>query len=123
VVELGFFLRSEREAFDMVASSDTLVYFGDLREVLAAAASALRAGGLLLFTLEHETDEAAAPLGYRIHPHGRYSHTEPYLRASLVEAGFVVIELEKAQLRREHSSYVDGLVVAARRASTGSEKS
>jgi predicted TPR repeat methyltransferase len=117
VVELGLFLRSEREAFDVVASSDTLVYFGDLREVLAAAARALRAGGLLLFTLEHETDEAAAPQGYRLHPHGRYSHTEPYVRASLAEAGFGMIELARAHLRREGVSYVDGLVVLARRAS------
>jgi predicted TPR repeat methyltransferase len=121
VVELGLFLRSEREAFDVVASSDTLVYFGDLREVLAAAARALRAGGLLLFTLEDETGEAAAPQGYRIHPHGRYSHTDPYVRASLAEAGFDRVELAKAHLRREGETYVDGLVVAARAA--GSEKS
>jgi len=116
VAELGLFLRSEREAFDVVASSDTLVYFGDLREVLAAAAGALRPGGALLFTLEHETEEAAAPQGYRLHPHGRYSHTEPYVRASLVGAGFGAIELAKAHLRREGASYVDGLVVTARMA-------
>jgi predicted TPR repeat methyltransferase len=116
VVELGLFLRSEREAFDVVAASDTLVYFGDLREVLAAAAKALRAGGLLLFTLEREADEAAAPQGYRIHPHGRYGHCEPYVRATLAEAGFDTVELAQAHLRREGEAYVAGLVVCARRA-------
>ena len=74
----------------------------------------LNTGGLLLFTLEHESDEAAAPQGYRIHPHGRYSHTEPYVRASLAQAGFDIVELAKAPLRREGERYVDGLIFVAK---------
>jgi predicted TPR repeat methyltransferase len=116
VYELAAFLDSAPQAFDVVASSDTLVYFGDLREVLAAARRALRLGGRLVFTLEHEVGEAGAPAGYRIHPHGRYTHTESYVRRTLTEADFEVIEIQKAQLRREGTAYVDGLVVAAGRA-------
>jgi predicted TPR repeat methyltransferase len=55
-------------------------------------------------------------VGYRIHPHGRYSHTEPYVRGTLAEADFEVLEIQKAHLRREGAAYVDGLVVAARTA-------
>jgi predicted TPR repeat methyltransferase len=113
--ELAFFLRSSPEAFDIVASSDTLVYFGALAEPLAAARAALVPRGRLLFTLEHALDEQAVPQGYRIHPHGRYSHTEPYVRKTLAEAGFEVVHIEAAHLRREAASYVNGLVVAARR--------
>jgi len=116
VYELAAFLDSAPAAFDVVASSDTLVYFGDLREVLPAARRSLRQGGRLVFTLEHEANEGEAPAGYRIHPHGRYSHTESYVRRSLAEAGFERIEIEKAKLRREGAAYVDGLVVAARTA-------
>ena len=112
--ELMSYLGSSPQAFDVVASSDTLVYFGDLREVLAAARESLRLGGRLLFTLEHAPDEDEAPPGYRIHPHGRYSHAEPYVRRTLAEAGFEVLDIERAQLRREGNAYVTGLVVAAR---------
>jgi predicted TPR repeat methyltransferase len=111
--ELASFLRSSPGAFDVVASSDTLVYFGELRDVLAAACAALRPGGRLLFTLERAADEAL-PEGYCIRPHGRYSHAEPYVRATLAEAGFEVIEICSAHLRREGARYVEGLVVLAR---------
>jgi predicted TPR repeat methyltransferase len=114
VAEIGSFLRSSPGRFDLVASSDTLVYFGDLREVLAAARTALRPGGRLVFTVEHAAGEDEVPAGYRIHPHGRYSHTEAYVRRTLAEAGFEVVELEKAHLRREGGGYVEGLLVAAR---------
>jgi predicted TPR repeat methyltransferase len=121
VAELASFLDSSPEAFDVVASSDTLVYFGDLREVLAAAHRSLSPGGMLLFTLEQAIDEDEGAPGYRLNPAGRYMHTEPYVRRSLGDAGFELIEIEKAHLRREGETYVDGLVVAARAA--GSEKS
>ena len=113
--ELTAHLRASPEAYDVVASSDTLVYFGDLREVLAAASTALRPGGRLLFTLEHAIDEAALPAGYRLHPDGRYMHTQQYVRRTLADAGFELLDIEKDHLRREGDAYVDGLVVAARR--------
>jgi predicted TPR repeat methyltransferase len=115
-VELASFLRSERQAFDVVASSDTLVYFGDLREVLAAARIALRPGGRLVFTLEHSLGGQDAAPGYRIQPHGRYTHSEAYVRGRLAEAGFELIEIERVHLRREGGRYVEGLLVAARAA-------
>ena len=123
VAELGSFLRASHGGFDVVASSDTLVYFGDLGEVLAAARWSLRPGGMLVFTLEHEANEAQTPSGYRIHPHGRYSHAESYARRALAEAGFEMVEIEKASLRREGTAYVDGLVVAARAVGAASDTS
>jgi predicted TPR repeat methyltransferase len=114
--ELASFLRSSPGAFDVVASSDTLVYFGDLRDVLSAACAALRPGGRLLFTLERAAEEAS-PEGYFIHPHGRYSHAVPYVRGTLAGAGFEVIDIENVHLRREGEHYVEGLVVLARRLS------
>ena len=40
--ELTEYLRGQTEAFDVIVSADTLVYFGGLEEVVAAAAGALR---------------------------------------------------------------------------------
>jgi predicted TPR repeat methyltransferase len=112
--ELAAYLQAAHEAFDIVACADTLVYFGDLRDVLAAARRALRGGGMLVFTVEHATSEEQAPAGYRLQPEGRYVHTERYVRSCLAQAGFAAVEAEKAYLRREGEAYVAGLVVAAR---------
>lgn len=47
--EITRFLLNEREAFDVIASADTLCYFGSLDAVARAARSALRPGGWLVF--------------------------------------------------------------------------
>jgi predicted TPR repeat methyltransferase len=112
--ELTAYLGVAPRAFDLVAASDTLVYFGDLSAVLAAAGASLRPGGRLFFTLEHAKEDAGA--GYRLHADGRYMHTEWYVRAALEQAGFEAIDVEQGFLRREGNAYVEGLVVAARAA-------
>ena len=84
--ELSAYLRDNSEAFDLIVSADTLVYFGDLKGVIAAAAASLRPNGLLVFTLEH-AGRAGADAGYRLEPHGRYSHARAYVEQLLTQAG------------------------------------
>ena len=84
-VELTAYLRGCRDAFDVIVSADTLVYFGALDEVVAAAAGALRAGGLLAFTLEHGIGDAAPD--FRLETHGRYTHARPYVERLLAGSG------------------------------------
>ena len=57
--ELTAFLESRRGEFDAIVSADTLVYFGDLAAVLAAAHGALRTTGILAFTVEEATGDRA----------------------------------------------------------------
>jgi predicted TPR repeat methyltransferase len=113
--ELTAFLQGHRTAFDVVVSADTLVYFGDLAEVLAAAAGALRPSGLLIFTLEDAGDE---PHPFHIDSHGRYAHRADYVATLLTDAGFEP-EIVPAELRLEAGVPVKGLVVRARRATHG----
>ena len=112
--ELTSFMRHHAERFDLIASADTLVYFGDLAPVLAAAADALRRGGVLAFTLEDGGDQAAEP-GFELHTHGRYSHAAGYVRRTLERAGFDRVEIGREVLRKERDSPVAGLVVTARK--------
>lgn len=118
--ELTAFLRSHPAGFDIVASADTLIYFGDLTHVLAAAAAALRPGGTLFFTLERAFDESRTRDGVRLNPHGRYSHTPAHVRDKLAAAGLAALEISDAIIRRENVDEVAGLVVAARRATAAS---
>ena len=109
--ELTTYLSSVRSAYDVIVSADTLVYFGPLEEVVAAAAGALRAGGRLVFTVEELAAGAHDP-GYTISPHGRYSHTRAYVERVLAASGLDA-EIAGAELRLEAGTPVAGLVVRA----------
>jgi predicted TPR repeat methyltransferase len=108
--ELTAFLSQHALSYDLVVSADALCYFGDLGQVGAAISTALRPGGRVAFTVEHATP---GPEGFRLHPHGRYSHSEEYVRSQLAAAGLSVRWLERGALRRERGEPVEGLVVVA----------
>ncbi len=112
--ELTEFLREHPASYNLIVSADTLVYFGALEEAMKAAATALRSGGHLVFTVERSED-ADAPHGSRVHPHGRYSHTESYLRRVLADAGLQVLSAPAVELRKEAGLWVPGTLVTARR--------
>ena len=111
VVELTEFLSSQSDRFDAIVSADTLVYFGALKDIAQAAFGALRSRGRFVFSLERAPDGASA--GYSIGTHGRYSHTESYVRDTLAGAGFRIASVDQAVLRMESGDPVDGLVVSA----------
>jgi predicted TPR repeat methyltransferase len=112
--ELTAYLERSPSEFDLIACADTLCYFGELERVARAFANALDTGGLLVFSVERSAAEDA-PDGFRIHPHGRYSHTEDYLRRVLSDAGFHLLAISAVELRREAGLWVLGWVVSARR--------
>ncbi len=110
-VELTEYLLDSREAFDLIVSADTLVYFGGLEDVLAAATGAMRPDGLLIFTLEHAVGGGAA-LDYRLELHGRYSHSHGYVERLLTCSGLAA-KIVHAELRTESGAPVAGLVIRA----------
>ena len=109
--ELTEYLAATRDTFDLIASADTLVYFGDLGPVVRAAAGALRAGGWLTFTVEHVV-RAAEDVDYRLEFHGRYAHSRAYVERILAAAG-LRSQIAEADLRMESGLPVAGLVVRA----------
>jgi predicted TPR repeat methyltransferase len=111
--ELSAYMGEHAAAFDLIVSADTFVYLGDLEAPLAAASVALRAEGHLVFTVERDDDPPAS--GFRLCPHGRYAHSEAYVRASLEAAGFEATTVERVQPRLENRQAVEGMLVSARK--------
>jgi predicted TPR repeat methyltransferase len=67
----------------------------------------------LVFTVER-ADAVQAPNGFRLNPHGRYSHVADYLRRVLTQAGFIDQVQREVTLRKEATRWVDGYLVSAR---------
>jgi predicted TPR repeat methyltransferase len=111
--ELTTFLHRRPRAFDAVVCVDTLVYFGALEQVFAAANESLRDAGWLIFTLE--ALDPGATDRYRLELHGRYAHSENYVRNTLATANFHLDALTLETFRKERDQDVPGFLVVARR--------
>lgn len=113
--ELTAFLSAAAGAYDLVVCADVLIYFGELDTVFAAAVRSLRAGGVLMASVEQAGDDAGGG-DFHLRPHGRYGHTEAYARRALAEAGFSVDAVTQIELRKESGVPVPGLILVARTA-------
>ena len=111
--ELTEFIAAHPGRFDLIVSADTLCYFGDLEPVLRAATCALRARGLVIFTVEELASDEHAP-SFRLNISGRYSHSRAYVSRTLAANGFDELAMESDVLRNEAGNPVAGLVVTAR---------
>jgi predicted TPR repeat methyltransferase len=109
--ELTAHLRDHPLAFDIIVSADTLVYFGALDEVVAAAAGALRDDGVMIFTVERAPESVE---DFQLEMHGRYTHAQPYVERLLTAAGLKP-DIGHAELRLESGVPVAGLVVRGRK--------
>jgi predicted TPR repeat methyltransferase len=109
--ELTAFMSRQPAAYDLICSADTLCYFGALEPVFQAAAKALKPGGLLAFTLEDAGDRSS---GWKLNPHGRYSHSRSYVEGALDRAGLTAHSLSSVVLRNEGKQPVAGNLVVAK---------
>jgi predicted TPR repeat methyltransferase len=112
--ELTRYLEESPAAYDLIVSADTFVYFGALEALVGAMARALRPGGHAVFTTER-SEEADASDGHRLHPHGRYSHTEGYVRRALSATGLADVSARAVDLRMEAGQRVHGWLFTAHR--------
>ncbi len=112
-VELVQFLVERPATFDVLVSADTLIYFGELAPLFAAAHAALRAGGSFVFTVESLADADDAP--FRLTASGRYAHGRADLRAKLATAGFAERAFVDASPRYESGRPVAGWLVSVTR--------
>jgi predicted TPR repeat methyltransferase len=104
--ELTSFLSESASRYDLIVAADVFVYIGDLTDVFAHAAAALRKDGLACFTVE-----AGAGQDFTLAPSQRYVHSIDYVRRLAVGAGLRVLEAERHIGRYEAGVEVPVFVV------------
>lgn len=101
VADLLGVLSEGQTRWELVAA-DTFPYLGDLEEVFAGAAGALRPGGWFAFSTETADSD-----GYVLKGNGRYAHGPRYVQ-TLAAGRFEIVAQTAATLRREAASPVGG---------------
>jgi len=104
--EIVQILSARPESVDLIVAADVLVYCGDLSSVFAAAAAALHAGGVFLFSVE-----AVAQGDYVLQSTQRFAHSMTYLHRLAVASGLVVRAEQQAVLRTEKGNDVNGYLL------------
>lgn len=110
IAEITAWIAANKLTYDLVVACDTLIYFGDLGQVLIPVAQQLRPGGWFALTVEKG---GAAP--FDLNDSGRYRHTAEHLCAVAEEAGLTVVSIEEEFLRNEYGRAVMGLIALLQR--------
>jgi predicted TPR repeat methyltransferase len=95
-----------QKRYDLIVACDTLIYFGDLGQVVGPAAGLLADGGVIAFSVERGNEPP-----YRLMDSGRYVHHVQHITEVAAAAGLEVIYHRESFLRMEYGEEVMGHVV------------
>ncbi len=101
------------QTFNLIYSSDCMVYFGNLHPVFSRVAKHMAPGGIFAFSVE-TADRDGAPEDFHLKSSGRFGHKRIYISKCLEKAGFVMTEHRDCTLRKEAGRPVKGLLVMAK---------
>jgi predicted TPR repeat methyltransferase len=108
--DLVAFMQARAETYDVIASAATLIHFGDLRPVFAAACHAMKAKGLFIFTAFPHGGS-----GVIVNSYSCYSHSLDYIKDTAAQSGLAV-ELAEQEVHEYNGEVpVNGWIVALRR--------
>ena len=102
--------RETSDRFDLITACDTLIYFGDLAQVVEPAATRLEPGGLLGFTVERGDTHP-----FRLSDSGRFAHHRDHVSGVATAAGLTLLSLGETLVRYEYGEPVTGLIAVCRR--------
>ena len=102
--------RESADRYDLITICDTLIYFGDLRQVIPQAMGLLSDGGILGFTVE-----AGETYPHRLSDSGRFTHHRDHLTEVARECDATILSLTSQILRYEYGQPVTGWVAVLRR--------
>ncbi|MCR5858321.1 class I SAM-dependent methyltransferase [Mesorhizobium sp. J428] len=96
---------------DLAVAADVYMYVGALETAFANARTMVVPGGLFAFSVE-KLDEAD---GFALCETRRYAHSQAYVESCLSDAGFRLLSLSEATIRKDREQAVTGMIVVATR--------
>ncbi len=96
-----------RRPYDLIIAADVLNYLGDLTPVFTAMRPILAPDGRAVFTLETNDRTETYDVGARL----RFRHNREHVAGLAVAAGFTVLSISDAVLRKESGRPVRSIVV------------
>jgi len=94
------------QIFDLIISTDTLIYIGKLDNLFEKIYSKLKNNGLFAFSTEANNQEEQ----YVISPSGRFKHSHTYIKDLSQKNNFKIIESKEVVIRTEGSEQVKGFI-------------
>lgn len=101
--------RDPTERFDLIVACDTLIYFGDLAQVVEPARPHLAPDGIVAFSVERgDTDP------FTLSDSGRFTHHPNHIARVVAAAGLTLVSLDEACVRYEYGEPVTALLAVCR---------
>jgi predicted TPR repeat methyltransferase len=94
-----------QEQFDLITFCDTLIYFGDLQQVVSSCIHHLKPAGFIAFTLEK-----GEVFPFKLSDSGRFQHHKNHIRDLAHNANVKIVHRSEEVLRLEYGKPVIGLV-------------
>jgi predicted TPR repeat methyltransferase len=105
------FMNNDIGHYDLVASTDVFIYFGDLSEIFGSIKRRLKTYGWFAFSVE-----ATNKQDYVFTEAGRFQHSKAYLERLALINEFKIIAIEDSTLREEDKKEVPGFLALLSRA-------
>lgn len=105
VEDLGQFLATTSDSFDLVLAADVFTYLGELESLFHQVAARSTNHGVFCFSVEQYHGE-----GFTLRSTGRYAHSRGYISKLVESTGWQVSRWQEANLRREGDYWIAGLL-------------
>ena len=92
---------------DLIIAAETLVYFGDLKEIFAKCFNSLKNKGVFSFTVENSDQYP-----YLLQRSARFAHSMQYISEIADQSGFILLKSKEIKLRNHHENVLNGSILA-----------
>jgi len=107
VSDITEYLNGNGKLFDIIISSDVLIYIGKLQAVFNGVYNALKDGGLFAFSIE---SSLSSDDDFILDSTGRYKHNAKYISRIAELSGFSILSSDELALRQQNQHNVMGRI-------------
>lgn len=109
VADISEFLHTNNEKFDIVISSDVLIYIGNLQSIFQGVYNAISNKGLFTFSIESAFNTKE---DFILNATGRYKHNPEYIAKLAKLNNFKILTSNETPLREQNKQKVLGRIYA-----------